>query len=185
MRIHKLQHFFNSLSLLCLDIQRYPDKILSIVDLLKKTIESGNTIFVLGNGGSASDAEHFVAELVGRFVKERKGFSAIALTTNSSVLTAIANDFSYDDVFSRQVEAFVKPNDLVFGISTSGNSENVFNALNKAKALGCSTVGLLGRTGGKIKKIVDHNIIVNSYETYHIQEVHIALIHLFCLFLDE
>ena len=185
MKVKKIKSYFNLLSVLCLEIQNQPDKILDVYYVLRMVLDRGNKILVFGNGGSASDAEHFVGELVGRFIKERKGLPAIALTTNSASITAISNDYFYEDVFSRQVEALAKEGDLVLGISTSGNSENVFRGIMKAKEIGCCTVGLLGKDGGKIKRIVDYSIVVDAEETYHIQEIHIAFLHLLCKFIDE
>ena len=110
----------------------------------------------MGNGGSAADSQHLAAELVGRFFKERKGLPSIALTTDTSILTAVGNDYGYDEVFSRQVEALVKPNDIVIGITTSGNSSNIIKAIHKAKGSGGITIGLTGRDGGQLKEICDH-----------------------------
>ena len=118
-----------------------------IGDKCKNAVERGNTIFFMGNGGSAADSQHLAAELVGRFYKERKGLPSIALTTDTSILTAVGNDYGFDEVFSRQVEALVKPNDIVIGITTSGNSSNIIKAMYKANEMGALTIGLTGKKG--------------------------------------
>jgi D-sedoheptulose 7-phosphate isomerase len=143
-------------------------------------LHRGNKLLIAGNGGSAADAQHFAAEIVCRFKKERKAFPALALTTDSSILTAWGNDKSFDDIFARQVEAFGKPGDIFFGISTSGQSPNILFALEKAQSLGLITVGLLGNGGGDAKDLCRYALVVPSNDTAHIQEAHIALIHLLC-----
>lgn len=148
--------------------------------IISECIKKNNKIFLFGNGGSAADAQHIAAELIGRFNMERKSFPAIALTTDSSVITSLANDYSYDIIFSRQCESLVLPNDVVIGISTIGNSKNVENGLITAKKKGAITIGLLGNDGGRIKKIVDLPIIVNSSSTPRIQEVHRVIYHIIC-----
>ena len=158
-----------------------------IEDSAKKIIEAyskGNKVIAFGNGGSAADAQHLVAELVGRFVKERGALPAIALTTNTSTLTAVANDYGYDKVFERQIGGLSTQGDVVVGISTSGNSESVNLAILKAKERGCFTIGLIGREGGKLKNLCDLPIIINSPTTARIQEMHIFIIHLWCELLD-
>lgn len=150
------------------------------VDLLCQAFRSGNKVLIMGNGGSAADAQHFAAEIVGRFKMERKALPAIALTTDSSILTAVGNDYGFDRVFIRQVEAFASEGDVVVGISTSGNSGNVLVAMEAAKRAGCPTVGLLGRDGGTIAPMSDLAIIVPSDNTPRIQEGHIAIIHIVC-----
>ena len=146
---------------------------------------NGHKLLIMGNGGSASDAEHFAAELVGRFLKERPALPVIALTDNSSVMTALGNDYGFEAVFRRQVEAFARKGDGVVAISTSGNSQNVVEGLEIAKRIGCETFALLGRDGGKIAHMVDNPLIIPSYETPHIQELHIAVIHLLCHVVEE
>ncbi len=133
-----------------------------------------------GNGGSAADAQHLAAEVVGRFRLERLPLPSMALTTNTSLLTAIANDYGFDQVFSRQVHAFAKPSDILFGISTSGNSPNVVRAIQEARTLGVYTVGLTGRSGGKLKECADVLLNVPSDQTPRIQESHILLGHIYC-----
>jgi D-sedoheptulose 7-phosphate isomerase len=150
-----------------------------------EALKDGNKILLMGNGGSAADSQHIAAELVGRYKKERKGLPAIALTTDTSILTAVGNDYSFDEIFSRQIKALAQKGDIVVGISTSGNSENVIKGILKAKELGCYTVGLLGKNGGKIKEISDLNIIVPSNNTPRIQECHILIGHIVCELIDE
>ena len=151
-----------------------------VLDCIKK----GNKILLFGNGGSAADAQHIAAEFTGRFVKERKGLPAIALTTDTSALTAIANDYGYEAVFSRQVEALAQPGDVLIGISTSGNSGNVIKALNAGKDMGCTTIGLSGRDGGQMNAICNINLVVPSDITARIQEIHILIGHIICESVD-
>jgi len=161
------------------------DKIESAAHLFIKAYKAKNKVIAFGNGGSASDAQHLVGELVGRFKIERKGLPAIALTTDSSVVTAIANDYGYDKVFERQIQANANKGDVVVAISTSGNSPNVINAINEAKKLGCKVIGLTGKNGGKMADLCDVPIVVPSDNTPRIQEVHIAIIHILCELLDK
>jgi len=165
--------------------QQLSDKIAACAEGLIQAFQQGNKLLVLGNGGSAADAQHFAAELVGRFLLNRRPLPAIALTTDTSLLTAVGNDFGFDEVFRRQVEALAQPGDIVFGISTSGNSPNVKEALLLAKELGCHTVGLLGRDGGTIASLVELAITVPAPATPHIQEAHIAIIHLLCDLVEQ
>ena len=162
-----------------------PEDVEFISEKICDAIKSGNKLMLFGNGGSAADAQHIAGEFVCRFLKDRRPLPAIALTTNTTNLTAIANDYSYDDVFSRQVEALGKQGDIVIGITTSGTSPNVIRAIKKAKELGIYTVGLTGRDGGKIKMEADKTIIVAANETSIIQEVHIAIGHLISLIVEE
>jgi len=155
-------------------------QIAELARLLTETFHSGGKLLVLGNGGSAADAQHFAAEMVGRFKLERPALPAIALSTDTSILTAIGNDYGFDLAFRRQVEALAAAGDVVVGISTSGNSPNVLAALELARARGCRTVGLLGRDGGGIKAVCDLAVIVPSADTPRIQEGHIAVIHIVC-----
>ena len=143
-------------------------------------LKNGKKIIIFGNGGSAADAQHIVAEFIGRFRLKRKSLPAIALTSNSSILTAIANDYSYNTIFSRQCEALVEKGDVVIGISTSGNSKNVEKGLNVSKKLGAITIGLLGSKGGTIKKYCNISIIINSSSTPRIQEAHRTIYHIIC-----
>ena len=153
--------------------------------LVVDTLKNGNKILICGNGGSAGDAQHISAELTGRYKTTRKALPAIALTTDTSALTAIANDFGYDFVFSRQVEALANSGDLLLAISTSGNSKNVNLAVKSAKDLGCTTIGLSGRGGGEMRGICDENIIIPSNNTPRVQEMHILVGHIICQAVDN
>ncbi len=153
--------------------------------IINTLINSGK-ILIAGNGGSAADAQHFAAELVGKFMHEnRQALPALALTTNSSIVTAIGNDFGYEKVFLRNIEAFGQKGDIFFGISTSGNSRNIINAIHMANHRGLFTIGLLGNNGGKMKDFCHINITVPSSNTQHIQESHIAIIHSICQLIDD
>ena len=143
-------------------------------------LRAGGKLIVFGNGGSASDAQHMVAELVGRYAVKRQALAAIALTTNSSSLTAIANDFGFEEIFARQLEALCKPQDVVLAISTSGNSPNVLRCLEAAKALGLKRIGLTGNDGGKLRDLADMCVMVPSSSTPRIQEAHTLVIHILC-----
>ncbi|WP_297811629.1 D-sedoheptulose 7-phosphate isomerase [uncultured Helicobacter sp.] len=145
-----------------------------------ETLKSGGKILLCGNGGSAADSQHIAAELTGRYKKERRGFSAIALTTDTSALSAIGNDYGYDFVFSRQVEALARKGDLLLGISTSGNSKNVLNALKVAHQLGCKTLGFSGGSGGEMRTLCDVLLLSPSEDTPRIQEMHILMGHILC-----
>lgn len=149
------------------------------------TLKGGNKILLCGNGGSAADAQHIAAELTGRYKTERAALPGIALTTDTSALTAIGNDYGYDTVFARQVEALAQEGDLLIGISTSGNSRNVLNAFDVAKRKGCATMALTGRDGGKMKAAADRNIVVPSDNTPRIQEMHILIGHILCQAIDD
>lgn len=161
------------------------DAIAQLGTIVSRTVKSGHCVFFLGNGGSAADSQHLAAEFVGRFQKERRGLAAVALTTDTSILTAVANDYGFDAVFARQVEALVKAGDVVVGLSTSGNSANVLKALQAAKERGALTVGLTGRSGGKMAAICDLCIKVPSDVTARIQEAHIFIGHIACELVDE
>lgn len=151
---------------------------------INQAIISGKKVIICGNGGSAADAQHIAAEFTGRFVKERRALAAIALSTDTSALTAIGNDYGFDKIFERQVEALALPGDVLIGISTSGNSKNVINAIIKANDIGCLTITLTGGDGGIISKYCKINIIVPSSITARIQEMHILIGHIFCTFID-
>lgn len=140
-------------------------------------LRAGRKILICGNGGSASDAQHFAAEIVGRFTRERSAWPALALTTDTSTLTAVANDYGYENIFSRQVEALGKPGDLLIGISTSGNSENIIRAVHKANTLGLQTISLTGNGGGTLAESADMAVKAPSDVTARIQEVHIFILH--------
>lgn len=154
-------------------------------NLIIQTLKSKKKILLVGNGGSAADAQHIAAELTGRYKSERKGLPAIALTTDTSALTAISNDYGYERVFDRQVEALANPGDLLIGISTSGNSDNVISAFILAKELGCATLGMSGKSGGKMNEVCDLNLIIPSDDTPRIQEMHILIGHILCQAVDD
>lgn len=156
------------------------DKIAEAAMLIVDCIKSGGKVIFFGNGGSAADAQHLAGELVGRFKLERRAFPALALNTNTSIITAVSNDYGYDAVFARQIEAFGKPGDVVVGISTSGNSRNVIEGIRKAKELDARVIGLIGGDGGKMKDMLDVSINVPSSDTPRIQEGHIAIGHVIC-----
>ncbi len=156
------------------------DEILLTCRTIADALKQGNKVLIMGNGGSAADAQHFAAELVGRFLLDRKALPAIALTTDSSILTAVGNDYGFDEIFKRQVEALARPGDVMIGISTSGMSNNVFHALTTANQIGCKTIGLLGRDGGNIAGVCDINLTVPVHYTPYIQGVHGAVIHIIC-----
>jgi D-sedoheptulose 7-phosphate isomerase len=157
-----------------------PDRIAAAVTMIETALANGRKVLVMGNGGSAADAQHLAAEIVGRFKLERRALPAIALTTDSSILTAIGNDYGFDAVFSRQVEGLAVSGDVVIGISTSGNSPNVLAALKVANEIGCDTISLLGRDGGSIGRISKVPVIVPCNDTPRIQEGHITIIHIIC-----
>ena len=140
-------------------------------------LQDGGKLLICGNGGSASDAQHFAAEIIGRFERERPAFAAVALTTDTSILTAVGNDYGYRDVFARQVEGLGRPGDILIGISTSGHSENVSRAVVRARAMGLGTIGLLGRDGGVLKDQAERAIVVDLTTTARIQEAHIFILH--------
>ncbi|NOX66883.1 MAG: D-sedoheptulose 7-phosphate isomerase [Chlorobi bacterium] len=165
-------------------IDSLQDKIYEACEISLKTIRSGNKILLCGNGGSAADAQHIAAEFTGRYKIEREGLPAIALTTDTSALTAIGNDYGYDRVFERQVEALANPGDLLIGISSTGNSDNVVKAFNKAKEKGCRTLGLSGKGGGKFNDNCDLNVVVPSMDTPRVQEMHILIGHTICQVID-
>ena len=149
------------------------------------SLKNGNKILIFGNGGSAADAQHIAAELVGRYKTERKGIPAIALTTDTSAITSIANDYGYLHVFDRQVEALANKDDVAIGISTGGSSTNVISALKLANDFGCKTIGLSGKGGGEFNSLCDVNIIVPSEDTPRIQEMHIVIGHTICHLIDQ
>jgi D-sedoheptulose 7-phosphate isomerase len=163
----------------------YIDRVNTVIDLLDDAFRAGHKLLVFGNGGSAADALHLAAELVGRFAAERRGLPAIALTTNQAVLTAWSNDYSFEDVFARQVEALGLPGDVALGISTSGRSANVVNAMRRARDLGLRTVGLTGEGGGAIADVADVLLAVPLTETARIQEVHLVTYHAICAALEQ
>jgi len=161
------------------------NQIQEVVKIITTCLKNGKKILIFGNGGSAADAQHIAAELIGRYLLNRQSFSAIALTTDTSVLTSLSNDFSYDVVFRRQCESLVSNGDVVIGISTSGNSKSVKKGIETANKKGAITIGLLGNKGGTIKKSVHIPIIVNSSSTPRIQEVHRVIYHVICEMVEK
>ena len=179
-----LRHVDDAIALKKTFFEGEVDHILAQAEDMAERLKRGCRILVCGNGGSAADAQHFAAELSGRYVKERRALAGIALTVDTSALTAIGNDYGYDRVFSRQVEALGRPGDLLVGLSTSGNSPNIILAVEAAKGLGMRTLGLLGRDGGRLKHLVDDALVVPSTVTARIQEVHLMTYHFWCEALD-
>ena len=175
-----IKEIFDDVSQLINNSIQLESKITNCINILIECLKKDKKIILFGNGGSAADAQHIAAEFVGRFNLERKSYPAIALTTDSSIITSIGNDYSFDQIFSRQCESLVTKDDVVIGISTSGNSINVKNGLITAKKNGAKTIGLLGNTGGEIKSIVDHSLIVESNSTARIQEIHRIISHIIC-----
>ena len=166
-------------------VAEHADRIQQLADLLVETFRKGNKVLLFGNGGSAMDASHIAAEFVGRYRRERKPLAAIALSADQAKLTCIANDYDFSEIFARQVQALGRPGDVAIGISTSGNSPNVLNGLQAAKAQGLVTVGWTGGTGGKLVGLVDHPFVVPSKVVARIQETHITLGHVLCELVDE
>ena len=161
------------------------DQIEIAAQLCINSLGNGGKILIFGNGGSAADAQHIAAEMVGRYKVERKGLPAIALTTDTSALTSISNDYGYNHVFDRQVEALASEGDVVIGISTGGNSGNVISALKLAKDIGCKTIGFSGRDGGEMNALCDINLVVPATDTPRIQEMHILIGHTLCHLIDQ
>ncbi len=155
-----------------------------IAEQLAERVAQGGTIYWMGNGGSAADAQHLAAELVGRFKLERPAIASVALHTDTSILTCLSNDYDFNVVFSRQLEAMCKPNDVVIGLSTSGNSENILRAMAVAKPRGAMTLGLTGVNGHKLQAATDHCILVPSSDTARIQEAHILIGHSLCQYVE-
>jgi len=159
--------------------------IAAAADIVSEALQHGNQVLLFGNGGSAADAQHIAAELVGRFVRERRGFPAAALTTDSSILTAVANDYGFEQIFARQVAATGKPGDVAIGISTSGRSANVLAGVQAALDAGMRTIGLSGNDGGALATLAELCIVVPQTETSLIQECHSAIGHILCELVDE
>jgi len=168
-----------------LEAPEYLTAVVAAADAMTKCLRSGNKILFFGNGGSAADAQHLAAELSGRFMRERPSLSGWALTTNSSAMTAIGNDYSFEDVFARQIEGIGSPGDIAFAISTSGNSLNVLKAVGVAREKKLISIGLAGKSGGKLLDLVDHCICVPSDQTQRIQEAHILTGHILCELIEE
>lgn len=178
------------------EFQTHLETIKKVIDTMKEpleqasklvvdTLKNGNKILIFGNGGSAADAQHIAAELVNKYKTERRALPAIAITTDTSALTSIGNDYSYDKVFDRQIEALANKGDLLIGISTSGNSKNVINAFKVGNEIGCKTLGFSGKDGGAMNDLCDINLIVPSNDTPRIQEMHILFGHIICQIIDN
>lgn len=180
-----LKNFKDNISLMQQLAITVPDKIMEISEVLIEVYKRNNKILLAGNGGSAADAQHISGELVNKFYHDRKALSAIALSVDTSVLTAWANDKSYDSVFERQIEAHGNPGDAFIAITTSGNSPNLIYAVNKAKERKLITVGLLGKDGGRLKGLCDYEIIVPSQDTARIQEAHKVIYHTICQLVEQ
>ena len=170
---------------LIIEDEKICNNLVKVGDCVAKALLSGGKIIVCGNGGSASDALHFCGEIVGRFQRERKAAAAISLNADVATMTAVGNDYGFDSIYERGVQALMKPEDIFVGLSTSGNSENVLKAAKAAKEIGGVTVALLGKGGGKIKDIVDIPIVIPSDNTARIQECHICAIHIICEMVEK
>jgi len=168
-----------------LESSEYLSAVTDVAEAMTKCLRTGNKVLFFGNGGSAADAQHLAAELIGRFLKERESLPGVALTTNTSILTAIGNDYSFDEIFSRQIAGIGRAGDVAFGITTSGNSPNVLRAVSVAREKGLVTVGLTGRSGGKLANAVHHCIRIPSDQTPRIQEGHILAGHTLCELVEE
>ena len=179
------KNFSEHLEIISTLLESGSDSIKLFGELLANCLQQNGTIFWCGNGGSASDSQHLAAELVGRFKKDRRALKSIALTTDSSILTSVANDYGFEDIFSRQLDALGSSGDILVGITTSGNSENILKALQTAKNLGIISILLTGKDGGKAKQIADHSLIVGSDSTARIQEAHILIGHILCDLIEE
>lgn len=160
------------------------DGIVNVVEVITAALKAGNKILIFGNGGSAADAQHLAAEFVNRFIIERPPLPAIALSTDTSIITSIGNDYDFSEIFSKQIRAIGQAGDVAWGISTSGSSRNVIKAFEVAKKMGMVTIGVTGRDGGDIAKMVDYSLNVSSHSTPRIQEVHITLGHAICEMVD-
>ena len=182
---HMIEETLEQSSKIIADLHDLSDEIDKTANLIITAINKNRKIIIIGNGGSAADAQHIAAEFLGRYKLKRKSIPAIALTSNSSTTTAIANDYDFSDVFSRQCESLVSKGDVVIGISTSGNSENVVKGLRTSKKNGGLTIGLLGNKGGKIKNIVDISLIVKATSIPRIQEAHRVIYHIICEIVEE
>ena len=181
----KIQKLFDESAKIILDSKQLENQITDSILLITKSLKNKKKIIIFGNGGSAADSQHFAAEFIGRFLLERQSLPAISLTTDTSILTSLGNDYSFDNIFSRQCESLVEKNDIVFGISTSGKSLNVINGIETAKNQGAITIALLGSGGGNLSQIVDIPIIIPSNSTPRIQESHRIILHIICEIVEE
>ena len=179
------KEFIESVSVKEKCISELPLLIESSVRLITEAFKAGNKLLIFGNGGSAADSQHIAGEFIGRFKKERRSLPAIALTTDTSIITSLANDYDYEIVFARQIEGLGKKGDVAFGLSTSGNSKNVLKGLKKAKEMGLKTIGLLGCGGGTIAEVCDISIVVPSSSTPRVQESQMTVYHIICGLVEE
>jgi D-sedoheptulose 7-phosphate isomerase len=177
-KVSTLQNLLSNL------IQEHGSEFETCAKIFSETLRNGNTIFWCGNGGSASESSHLAVELIGRFKNNRNPLSSISLNSDSTAITCIANDFGYDQIYSRQLDGLAKSGDLLIALSTSGKSENIVNVLKTARSKGVTSISLLGKGGGTALGISDHSILVNSYETARIQEIHLLIGHTFCEFAE-
>tara|TARA_B100000029_G_C17496257_1_gene931008 strand:- start:759 stop:1385 length:627 start_codon:yes stop_codon:yes gene_type:complete len=177
---NEILKIFSDSSALISDSSILSKEIENSVNIIVKSLSKGNKLLILGNGGSAADAQHIASEFIGRFQKNRSSFPAISLSTDSSILTSISNDYNFDQIFKRQLEGLLNSGDVVLVLSTSGNSINIINALKFAQKKNVAIIGLLGNKGGKIKKFTDISLVVNSSSTARIQEVHRIIYHIIC-----
>ena len=182
---HMIEKTLEQSTKIIADLYDLSDEINKTANLIITAINKNRKIIIIGNGGSAADAQHIAAEFLGRYKLKRKSIPAIALTSNSSTTTAIANDYDFSDIFSRQCESLVSKGDVVIGISTSGNSENVVKGLKTSSKNGGLTIGLLGNKGGKIKNIVDVSLIVKDTSIPRIQEAHRVIYHIICEIVEK
>lgn len=183
LRSRASQHFIDSIAVKQEAEKVLPEQVARAVITIAECLHAGGKVMACGNGGSAADAQHFAAELIGRFERERRELAAIALTTDTSILTAVGNDYGYDDIFSKQVRGLGKAGDILIGISTSGNSKNVVKAIEAAKKLGIHIIALTGNGGGKMASLLestDVHLCVPSTRTARIQETHLVLLHALC-----
>ena len=180
-----IQHELNEHIRTAQQMNGLTEVIFQAAEVCTESLKNGHKILLFGNGGSAADAQHIAAELVGRYKTERRGLPVIALTTDTSALTAIGNDYGYQHVFKRQIEALANPNDVVIGISTSGNSGNVLDALKLANKLNCRTLGLSGRDGREMNSVCEINIVIPAKDTPRIQEMHIFVGHTLCHLIEQ
>lgn len=178
--IELLRNALNEHQAVMKGLQDMLPQISAVAERLRACLAQGGKILLMGNGGSAADSQHIAAEIVGRYKRERKGLPAIALTTDTSILTSVGNDYGYEFIFSRQVEALCGPLDVVIGLSTSGNSPNVVRAIETAKQIGATTIGMTGGSGGKLTALCDFNLVMPSSDTPRIQEAHIFIGHVLC-----
>lgn len=183
--IESINKLIDESSKAILETKKISEKISKVVEIILKGLQNDNKVIIFGNGGSAADSQHFAAELIGRYLIERKSLAAISLTTDSSIITALGNDYGFEYIFSRQCESIVKKNDIVIAISTSGQSKNVINAILTSQKRGAVTIALTGNDGGELQKIADVSLTVPSNSTPRIQEAHRIIIHTICELVEQ